>query len=382
MERDVEITRLAYGGDGIGQLDGQVCFVPGGLPGDVVRLDAVQGRKGVLRGRIAERVASSEHRIDADCPLFGTCGGCSWLDFAYPAQGEWKRRIVEDCFARIGKTEVVVALREDASLRFGYRTRATFHGSGQGWGFYAGGTHAVVPIDACPLCHEKLNGALARLGCVSGGPSIELTVDPEGDAVLCWCDGESQGLLSAFPQVQSSRTGNRRDSFEFDGVPVVNGAFAQSSLLLNRLLTRTVREIMGTPESLLDLYCGSGNFSLPWGARAEVVGIDHSGISIMAATRQDCGEYRIGDEAAMQELIAARRWDTIVLDPPRTGARRIAESLAKATCERIVYVSCDPATLARDAGILLKRGWKIEEALAVDMFPHTSHIECVCLFQR
>jgi len=163
MQHEVEIDRLAHGGDGIGRVDGEICFVPHTLPGDVVRLDNVRRRKGVLRGEVAGQIQASPLRQPVTCPVFGACGGCSWLDFAYPGQAEWKQRIVQDCFARIGKVTVDVGIREDPALRLGYRTRATFHGNGEAWGFYAEGSHEVVPIKSCPLCHKNLNHALQQL---------------------------------------------------------------------------------------------------------------------------------------------------------------------------------------------------------------------------
>ncbi len=380
MQHETEIDRLAHGGDGIGRVDGQICFVPHTLPGDVVRLGNVQHRKGVLRGEVAEQIQGSPLRQPAACPVFGICGGCSWLDFAYPGQAEWKQRIVQDCFARIGKVSVDVDLREDPSLRLSYRTRATFHGNGKAWGFYAEGSHDVVPIESCPLCHEKLNHALQQIQSVTGPKFLDISVDPESDAILCWCDKTSDSLLDVLPQAQARRTRKPRESFQFDGVPVVNGAFVQSSLLLNRLLLKTVREVMGEPRSILDLYCGSGNFSLPWTGRAEVMGIDHNEIAVTAAMCLARGDYRVGDETDMQGLIAQRPWDLILLDPPRTGARKITNALADAQCNRIVYISCDPATLARDTRTLLDKGWKLDSVIAVDLFPHTPHIETVCSF--
>jgi 23S rRNA (uracil1939-C5)-methyltransferase len=168
----------------------------------------------------------------------------------------------------------------------------------------------------------------------------------------------------------------------FDRVPVVNGTFAQSSLLLNRMLREVVDAALDEPESLLDLYCGSGNFSLPYTDRCAVVGVDVSGPAVMAALRASGADYRVGNEPAMRELLAARAWDTVLLDPPRAGAKKIVMALAGARCNRVVYVSCDPASLARDTRELLDAGWRAGAVTVVDMFPNTPHIETVCRFER
>ncbi len=165
-------------------------------------------------------------------------------------------------------------------------------------------------------------------------------------------------------------------------MPVVNGSFAQSSLLLNRLLVRHVHALIGDATSILDLYCGCGNFSLALADGRRIVGLDHDGAAIMAADRRDRGEYRIGDEEEFKTHIGDSAWDVILLDPPRAGAKRIMRALATCDAEAIVYISCDPATLARDAAVLVRGGWSVDRLTMVDMFPHTAHIECVARFRR
>lgn len=382
MQNEIHIDGLGHGGEGLGRIDGEVCFIPGALPGDTVRVGEIQRRKGVARARVEEIVSPSPHRQAVECPVFGECGGCNWLHFAYPAQREWKQKIVRDCLRRIGGIEVEVGYVEEPSLQFGYRTRATFHGDGTNWGFYKAGSHKVVDLENCPLCHPHLKRAYARLRTLRFSGSVELTVNPEGDDVLVWSDTPHAELRECFPEAQSGGDGGKRTSFSFDGVPVINGAFSQSSLLLNRNLRETVHGMLGGVESLLDLYCGAGNFSRAYCESSEVVGIDNDGVSVMAADRNGPGEYRVGDEKAMKLAIEERVWDAILLDPPRTGGRKLSRALAKAQAGRIVYVSCDPATLARDARALIDGGWKLDRAVMVDMFPHTAHIETVCLFIR
>lgn len=378
----VEITGLGTGGEGVGRIDGEVVFVSGALPGDRVTLVGLEKRRGTLRGSVGDVIEPSPHRVAANCPVFGECGGCTWLDFGYPAQGEWKRRIVQDCFQRIARIEVSPEWLEEPSLRLGYRTRATFHPAEAGWGFYARGSHAVVPIESCPLSHPKLNRAFSMLRGVQGTADLTITVNPEREEALIWSESEQPALKKVFPSAQAEGVAGNRNFFEFDGIPIVNGTFAQSSLLLNRLLRELVAENLGEPASLLDLYCGSGNFSLPWVAKAEVIGVDSSGPAVMAAFRKSGADYRVGNEAAMCTLIQERAWDAVLLDPPRIGAQKAAGALRNALCGRIVYVSCDPATLARDSRELAAAGWKLQRIAVVDMFPNTPHIETVSLFMR
>ncbi len=416
MPTNIRIESVAHGGHGVCRIDGQVCFVPYALPGDVIDVAIVRQAKRVLWGRVERVVEPSPDRIEPDCPVFGECGGCSWLHFAYPAQAEWKRRIVSDCFARIGGIDVTPEWSDEPSLRHGYRTRAEFHGDGRRCGrpcgFYRAGSRDVVDIADCPLCHPKLNAALDQLRTLSLKASVELVVNPESDEVLAWTKRLQRGLRNRFPLTNTPR-GNSRHFFLFDGVPIVNGAFSQSSLLLNRLLRRTVNEAVAaalrapgpehahgedvpaaSPPRILDLYCGNGNLSLDRRSTARVTGLDHSRAAIAAANARPNASspsgadvsardpYRVGDEADFKNALRAQPWDVILLDPPRTGAKAIATDLAQADARSIIYVSCDPATLARDVRTLAAHGWHVQSVTAVDLFPHTPHVETVCRLSR
>lgn len=386
MDFEAEITGVVHGGHGICRHEGRVCFVPGALPGDVAAVHVARTTKGVWWGDIARLVTPSPDRVERPpCACFGRCGGCSWLHFAYPAQGEWKRRIVAESLRRLAGIEADIAWRDAPDLRLGYRTRARFHAKGGHVGFYAQGSHDVVDIAACPLCHPHLNDVLAQFHEMAADrqlpPDIEIeaTVNPEGTETLVWTRRPCPALEKAFPFTDSQAAGRRPASFLFDGAPIVNGAFAQASLLLNRILVQAVRELVGDPTSLLDLYCGNGNLSR--GAAVDVLGIDLDARVIHAAREAGGGAYESGGEDAFLTALE-RPWDAVVLDPPRTGAWNIVPALADARADRIVYVSCDPATLARDLKPLLAAGWRPEQIVAIDLFPHTPHVETVCLLQR
>ncbi len=378
MAETVEITALAHGGDGIGRIEGQVCFVPYGLPGDTLEVSVVRKTKNALWAKIEAVVIPSPHRRETQCPYFERCGGCSWLHFAYPAQAEWKRRIAADALDRIGGVKVRLDWVENENQRQGYRTRATFHGDGAKVGFYAPGSHDIVDIAACPLCHPKMNAALARLRETGPKGPATLTVNPQGGDVLVWTKFARRKLKQYFPLAQTPKDEKARAQFRFDGAPVVNGAFSQSSLLLNRLLVRTTHEMIGEAASVLDLYCGSGNLSLGLPGSIEVSGMDHNKAGVHAANRLRPGAYRVGGETKMRKLLAKGEQATVLLDPPRAGAKALLPALCESTARAIVYVSCDAATLARDLKALAAAGWKVERAAAMDLFPNTPHVEVVC----
>ncbi len=383
MEHEVEISRVAQGGGGVCRIDGQVCFVTYGLPGDHARIKITKKAKSVLHAVVDEVTTPSRDRTEPPCPHFGTCGGCNWLHFAYPAQAEWKRTIISDCMARIAKVnDVEVEWAEDASLRLGYRTRAQFHCKEGRVGFYARDSHDIVDIEACPLCHDALNKALQRLRKVRITGTVELVANPDGEEVLAWTQKPHRRLAQAFEAHEWAAWGKQRTAFEYDGMLILNGTFSQSSLLLNRLLRKTVQEMVGEPKSLLDLYCGNGNLSLPLASKMRVVGIDNDQAVVAAAAEHGVGEYRSGSEKNIKKAILAEPWDIILLDPPRTGAKAIAKTLGQSAAKAIVYTSCDPATLARDVKTITEAGWHITRTIAVDMFPNTAHIETVCRLER
>lgn len=379
---EVAITALAHGGDGIGRVDGQVCFVPYGLPGDQLRVRVTRRAKRALWAEIVEVIDAAPSRCAADCPVFGRCGGCSWLHFAYPAQAEWKCRIVRELLQRLGGIEAAPEWIEDASLRLGYRTRAEFHGDGTALGFYAAESHSIVDIARCPLCHDHLNAALALLREAGVKGAAAVTVNPEGEAAMVWTRFLRRSLRDRFSMANTPQEDGPRFRFVFDGVPIVNGTFSQASLLLNRLLVKTVHAFVGKPVSLLDLYCGNGNLSAGLPQRTQVTGVDQNRAAVQAAREARKAEYRAGDEAVMCKLIKQGDCECILLDPPREGAKTVASAIASCSARAVVYVSCDPATLARDLKVICGGGWRLVRSAVIDLFPNTPHMETVCRLER
>ncbi len=379
---EVSVTAVAYGGDGVGRVEGVVCFVPGALPGDVVRARVYRRVKNTMWARLLEVLVPAPCRDSGgECAGRACAAACAWRAFTYPEQGTWKRRIVEESVKRIGGLSASVALVETPSLRLGYRTRAIFHGDGAALGYYAPRTHDVISLPPCPLNHPRLNDALEQLRPLGIRGHVQVTVNPDTDETLVWLRKPMSAVRAVFP-LTNTPADDDRAQFEFDGVPIVNGTFSQASLLLNRLLRAETDKRIGNADSLLDLYCGNGNLSLGQGAQTSVLGIDEDAAAVAAANQQGPGAYRRGDERAMVKAIARQPWDVILLDPPRTGAKALVPALTNAEAGRIVYVSCNPTTFARDAAGLAAGGWALTSLAALDMFPHTPHVESIGVFER
>jgi 23S rRNA (uracil1939-C5)-methyltransferase len=419
----LRIDSLAYGGNGIGRQEGKAVFVPHSAPGDLVRCRIVRDQKRYAEAELVELVEPSPLRRPPPCPVFGRCGGCQWQHLPYREQGVWKERIFRDTLMRqcALPAEKVLPLAM-ASEEWGYRSRVQFKcrqtEQGLVMGFYRRGSHFVIDVEQCPIAAGAINEALGRFRgwladspCPDRVPQVDVAVDDEDRVrvVVHVLNGQENGLGNYLrPLVAEAgyslffQTG-RKDTL----VPVVGGedlhirpgadadlrlaygpgGFAQVNLEQNR---RLVAEVLGAMEGrrlrrILDLCCGMGNFSLPLASMAdEVVGVEDYPPSILKA-RQNAASNSIANarfharaaEGAYASLSGRDGFDMVVLDPPRTGAYQVARELAALRPTRIVYVSCDPPTLARDLTPLLHAGYQVQWSRPVDLFPQTFHTESV-----
>ena len=347
MQRDetltLNITDVAYGGDGIARHEGCVVFVPFTIPGETVRARVVKATRGWMRAQVREIITASPDRVEPPCPVFGRCGGCAYQHIAYQRQLEIKTQQVAEALRRIGKfADPPVEPARPSPLAYGYRNRITVHVAPPLIGFRGTDPREVVEVKDCLLAGEKVNTALAALRAkkrLRPGPAT-LRAGPAG-------------------------TGFRQ----------VNDAAAE-------VLGTVVTELAGTGGLLVDAYCGAGFFAKKLrGQFTRVLGLDWDGRSIEAA-RADAEaseDYRTGDAAELlPALLAGAREAVVLVDPPAQGlADDVINTLLTSRPPRIVYVSCDPATLARDLA-KLRDVYDLQRAIPVDMFPQTASIETVC----
>ena len=397
----VEVESLAPGGDAAGrQPDGRVVFVPLAAPGERAQVQIVREKERVAWGELVAVERAGPDRVAPPCPLFGACGGCQWQHVTLAAQQQAKRTIVQRALAAPGAgvaVEPVVA----ASPPFGYRDRAKA-GVGQGAaprpvGFRARRSHDVVDVPSCPLFSRALDAAWPAVRALAAhlpaGAEIDLQAGAEGVQVnVAQVDAtgaavarrDSDGLRSA--GVAGFSVGGKLvwgvaevDVSEAGGPPlrVPAGGFAQVGRAGNRHLVDLVLAAVGVnPGVVLELYAGSGNFTRHLTAMATRV----------CACERDPGAVARGRRAApraewsgpIPDLVA----DVVVLDPPREGADAPNLAAAMRARRRIVYVSCDPQTLSRDARRIAAAGFRLTRALAVDLMPQTFHVEVVAIFDR
>ncbi len=344
VERTVrlEITGVAFGGDGIARHEGRVVFVPLAAPGDVVMAGITEERKGYLRAEILEIVTPSPERDQPGCRYFGRCGGCCYQHLKYESQLQIKARQVAEAFARIGKIPDAQVLPIVPSPEpYGYRNRIAVHAAGGVIGFWSRDGAALVDIERCPISSDEVNARLSEL---------RARAPFEGHFSL-----RERGLpRSGFAQSNRFLRDGLRDA--------VVGAFA------------------GGGQSLFEGYCGSGFFTEKLAQFFErVEGCDADAQLMRDVPQLSNVTWRQGP---VEHWLPRSKAADMLFDPPRDGLdRAIIDALVRRPPDRLVYVSCDPTTLARDAS-RLRGALELVSVRPFDLFPQTAQIECVALFCR
>lgn len=414
------IESLANGPHGIARVDGKVHFVRGVVPGDEVEIEVDEDHGSYAYARVVRLLSRGPARREAPCPYLPRCGGCPWQHVDYAAQAAAKEATVRELLARIGgvAADVVRPIRH-ASAEYGYRRRLSLRVEGREVGLLAAASHDVLPIERCLLAQNRLEGAipLARewVGMLATRiKRIELVATGDGDrvALVAQAEGElaaadaesSEAWLRRQPRLAGLVLRGRgfRRLFGDDRVRVSlvdgdemwlrAGDFSQVSDHGNLELIREVLAL-AAPEPgdrVADLFAGAGNLSLPLARRAARVRLVERSASSVEAARENA--QRLG--LANLDLVvgaadgALRTWsrrgvelDLVVLDPPRSGAAECMKPLRALAPGRIVYVSCNPATLARDLKAL-DGDYRIEVVQPIDLFPQTYHVEAVALLRR
>ena len=411
----LDVERLTLGFDALARAEGQVVFVPYGAPGDTVEAEPTERRRDWLRARIERVVVPGPDRVLPGCAAFPTCGGCQWQHVTPAAQRAAKRDIVAEQLRRIaGLADVEVLPTLAAPDAFGYRGRVSLVAEGRRLGYHRARSHALVEVDACPIADPAVSAHLGTARAWAAAlrvPLRRVTVSaaPGGVALVAATDaapGEpdvraTEELLVREAAVRGAvlRGGGAR---RVVGDPTVRveveaglaleipaDTFSQVNPAGNRLLVAAVLALGGfrTGERALDLYCGAGNFGLPLARRGVLVhGVERDAVAVAAAEENAA---RLGLATAHFTCAPVARalariadtYDAVVLDPPRAGAADVVDALGRLRAPRILYVSCDPATLARDARALRAHGHRLARVQPLDLFPQTFHVEAVADFR-
>lgn len=381
---EVEISKVVNGGYGLARLNGLVYFIPFAYPGDILLIKPFLKQKNLVWGQIEEILKTSPHRIEKLCPQMGNCGGCMWGMLNYEKQIEYKKRLLAENIEKFLKnTKISINIVYDENNKYHYRTRVIYHGDGRNLGFYKFHTKQIVDVSKCIITHRTIESIRKKIYPQKVKNDICITIDPNTNEYLIYPSNIINNMPNNNKNKYNKSNSSSKNYFLFDNIPIVNGSFSQNSLILNKMLRKKVQQIIQNDEKILDLYCGSGNFTIDLGKEKYVVGIDIDPIAIQKANEFSNYKYEVGDENLMSKYLYAENWDTVLLDPPRTGAKKLISYLKDAKkIKKIIYISCEPVTMCRDIQELNQKGWQIQNIIGVDMFPHTPHIESITILSK
>jgi 23S rRNA (uracil1939-C5)-methyltransferase len=403
---DVSLTTLSYGGDCLGRLpDGRVVFIPYGIPGERVSIEIIEDNKNFARGKLVKVLEPSPERVEPRCKHFGRCGGCHFQHMNYEAQLRYKSGILSEQLTRVGKLVNPPAPQVITSPNpFHYRNNIRFHVNEAGkLGFLAPQSERIIPISECHLPEEPIAQAWPLLSMEPdcGIDQVELRCGADGE-LLVSLEGptetppefESEAGLSAIysgpggrvvlagQDVLQMRVGDR--SFQVSG-----GAFFQVNTPMAGVMVEALQKnlILSKECILLDLYCGVGLFSAFFAGKVkEVFGVE---LSLDACrdfvTNLDEFETVSLYEGAVERILPRLevKPDVVILDPPRAGLHpKALESLLEKKPGQIAYISCDPATLARDLDQLTTNDYRLDKLFLLDIFPQTYHIESIAFLKH
>lgn len=416
----VTATDLDTFGQGVVRDQGKTLFIDGLLPGEQAEVCLIEEKRQFARGRVTRLLSRSPQRETPRCPHAGVCGGCQQQHAAIALQQQSKRQALQHLMAR--ETGVAIIAQMIAGAPYGYRRRARFglqfNAKTQRvvLGFRQAASHDLVALLACPVLAPTLEALLLPLGdCLSTLRArrrlghLELVLADNGPLLLLRhldpLHPQDHALLSAFahqhglslylsdggaPQRLCGEAPYYRvDGFRLDFTPsdfIQVNAAVNAQMVVQALAWLDVQ----ADERVLDLFCGMGNFTLPLARRArQVVGVEgvptlvamaqnnarHNGLSNVEFFHQNL------EEDVTRQAWAAQGFDKILLDPARAGAPGVMSHIVRLAPRRVVYVSCNPTTLARDSKVLLQGGYRLTRLCMLDMFPHTGHVESMALFE-
>ena len=424
-----QIESLEHDGRGVAHIDGKVTFIEGALPGEEVTFHYLSQRKRFDEAKVSEIIKASPDRVEPKCPHFGVCGGCSLQHMGAQAQILAKQKIMLDNLTHIGKVQPEAVLEPLTAVEWGYRRKARLgcryvpKKQSVLVGFREKRTGWLAEMGRCEVLHPaigerimELRQLIGELKCFERLPQIEVAI---GDDVVALVFRNMDELVEADKErliqfgrqndihiylqpsgpesvyliwPEQSQLSYRLDEFELEMLFKPTD-FTQVNADINcKMVSRTIAMLDPQPnERVLDLFCGLGNFTLPLARRAgHVVGVEgeeglvqrgkenaeHNGLMNV--------EFHAADltQEPHQHPWFGSGFDKLLIDPPRSGAFEIVKHVPAFGASRIVYVSCNPATLARDAEVLVEAGYQLKSAGVMDMFPHTTHVESIALFER
>jgi len=411
------VQGISHRGEGVARVNGKVVFIPFALPGETVEIEISSEKRKYARGILHEIVESSNDRIEPLCPYYYQCGGCAYQHVQYSKELEFKKQTVMDNIKRIAKLETPVNDVIGMNNPWQYRNKVTWHievlpDGKKVLGYYKLGSHRVIAVKECRLLPEKINSISAvlseHINAVGAGKDSSIVIrqsayNHKTMVIFVNCRPD-KGLLKKLDGMVDTVCEQSRDNIKtLSGsgkllekagnmlFEISAGVFFQVNPLQTESLLLQVKKQLKLygGEKVLDAYCGVGTIALNIADQvSQITGIEEFSPSIEDA-RQSAGLNDISNcqftAGRCEDVLKdnKQRYDAVVIDPPRAGCKPdVIDAIIKTRAHQIVYVSCSPSTLARDLGLFAEHDYKVVEVQPVDMFPRTSHVECVVVIER
>lgn len=395
---NVKIEKLDHFGRGITEIDNKICFVENALPNEIVKINIIKETKKYYVAEVVDFIEKSPNRIIEKCPYYSICGGCDLEHLSFKKENEFKRRKVQELlvkFAKINPTKVKETVFSD---EYYYRNKVTFHGKDKQLGYYQKGSNNLIKIDKCYLLNPRINSILKELNSTKNNiTEVIIRTSNNQEEIMLKISGEVLNINDLKEKVDVlvyndeyltekkriiTSIGNKKYYLSIDSFFQVN------EKLTEKLYGKVKTEVEKVkPKRLLDLYSGTGSFGIYVSEFVDdfVTGVDYSKSNIEDANLNkklnNITNIEFIENKVENVIEDFKDIDMIIVDPPRSGLdQKTIENIKRLSPSNIVYVSCDPATLARDINLL--KEYEVVEVTPFNMFPRTYHVECVCVMER
>lgn len=394
---NVKIEKLDHFGRGITNINNKICFVENALPNEIVTIEIFKETKKYYLAKTIDFIEKSPFRIIEKCPFYNECNGCNLEHLSFSKENEFKRRKIQELLVKFAKINPTIVKDTKFSDEYNYRNKVTLHGKNNIFGYYKKNSHDLLKIDKCLLLDKKINEIIKLLQ-REENEIVELLIRTNNDSskIMLKITGTIKDIELLQEKVDVliindkcltkenkiiTTIGTKKYYLSIDSFFQVNKTFTEK---LYDKVKEQVEKVR--PNKLLDLYCGTGSIGIYVGEFAkEIIGVDYSNSNI-----EDANENKKLNNLKNITFINAKvenvidtfkDIDMIIVDPPRAGlAQKTIDNIERISPKHLIYVSCDPATLARDLNLLTN--YEVEEVTPFNMFPRTYHVEAVCVLER
>lgn len=396
----IEISSLDHSGRGIGRLNNKIVFVENALPGEIVEIKVLKEKKNFIEASVLNYIKRSENRVESPCKYFNLCGGCDIMHISYNDQLKFKQNKVENIIKKYLGEDIKINKIVKSDNIFNYRGKTTFQVKGK-IGFYKNKTYELIQIDKCLISDNIVNNAIKHLKLLDLSKIEKIICRTGSNELMVIIESKKEDIdISAIKDISSSiyikndckyklvygkeYITEKIGPYKFLVSP---DSFFQVNINVCEKLYSKIKDYVGTNKNVLDLYCGTGSIGIFVSKDNNVLGIEINKSAIEDAKKNaDINhvnniKFICGDSGKSIENLNFKS-DVIIVDPPRSGlSSKTINNILKFDCDKLIYVSCDPMTLARDLNIL-KNKFKINEITPFDMFPNTHHVECLTYMSK